>query len=114
MNKKGWKTAEKNVSNSFWVHAAPKSWSKYTTSVLGALEEGLVGRSITINILMFRIGIGVIVLQLLKNRQARSEPHLIMNVWRHKNPETIVLMAQQLFDVLNWLILKKDSGSNLQ
>ena len=25
MNKKGWKTAEKNVSTSFWVHAAPKS-----------------------------------------------------------------------------------------
>ena len=32
MNKKGWKTAEKNVSTSFWVCVAPKSWSKYTTT----------------------------------------------------------------------------------
>ena len=34
MNKKGWKTAEKKVSTSFWVRAAPKSWSKYTTHLL--------------------------------------------------------------------------------
>ena len=33
MNKKAWKTAEKNVLTSFWVSAAPKSWSKYTTCV---------------------------------------------------------------------------------
>ena len=25
------KTAEKSSSTTFWVHAAPKSWSKYTT-----------------------------------------------------------------------------------
>ena len=31
MNKKRLETAEKNVSTSFWVRAAPKSWSKYTT-----------------------------------------------------------------------------------
>ena len=31
MNKKGRKTAEKNVSTSFRVLQAPKSWSKYTT-----------------------------------------------------------------------------------
>ena len=31
MNKKGWKTAEKNVSTSFQVLQAPESWSKYTT-----------------------------------------------------------------------------------
>ena len=32
-NKKSWKTAEKNVSNSFQVLQAPESWSKYTTDV---------------------------------------------------------------------------------
>ena len=31
MNKKGQKRAEKNVSTSFPVLQAPKSWSKYTT-----------------------------------------------------------------------------------
>ena len=30
-NKKGRKTAEKNVSTSFRVLQAPESWSKYTT-----------------------------------------------------------------------------------
>ena len=30
---KGWKRLKKNISTSFWVHAAPKSWSKYTTGV---------------------------------------------------------------------------------
>ena len=34
MDKKVWKTAEKNVLTSFWVHAAPKSWSNYTTGIL--------------------------------------------------------------------------------
>ena len=34
MNKKGWTTAEKNVSTSFGVRAEPKSWSKYTTSAI--------------------------------------------------------------------------------
>ena len=31
---KGQKTAEKKFSTSFWVHAAPISWSKYTTYVM--------------------------------------------------------------------------------
>ena len=31
MNKKGWKRLKKKVSTSFWVRAAPESWSKYTT-----------------------------------------------------------------------------------
>ena len=31
LTKQSWKTAEKNVSTSFWVRATPKSWSKYTT-----------------------------------------------------------------------------------
>ena len=33
MNKKGRKTAEKNVSTSFRVLQAPESWSKYTTLI---------------------------------------------------------------------------------
>ena len=33
MNKKGWRRLKKSVSTSFCVHAAPKSWSKYTTLV---------------------------------------------------------------------------------
>ena len=33
MNKKGWQTAEKKDSTSFWVLQAPKSWWKYTTIV---------------------------------------------------------------------------------
>ena len=32
MNKKRLKNGWKNVSTRFWVHAAPKSWSKYTTN----------------------------------------------------------------------------------
>ena len=31
MNKKGWKWLKKSSSTSFWVRAAPESWSKYTT-----------------------------------------------------------------------------------
>ena len=30
--------AEKNVSTSFWVRAAPKSWSKYTTVIVYPLS----------------------------------------------------------------------------
>ena len=42
--KKGWKTAEKNVSTSYWVRAAPKSWSKYTTNNI-TLKPGFVLKS---------------------------------------------------------------------
>ena len=38
MSKKRLKTAEKSGSTSFWVRAAPKSWSKFTTIV----QRGLV------------------------------------------------------------------------
>ena len=38
MNQKGWKTAEKNVSTSFWVGVAPKSWSKYTTVIIHLIK----------------------------------------------------------------------------
>ena len=31
MNKKGWKRLKKGSSTSFWVRAASKSWSKFTT-----------------------------------------------------------------------------------
>ena len=40
MNKKGWKTAEKNVSTSFRVLQAPESWSKYTTLVIRIAQRG--------------------------------------------------------------------------
>ena len=39
MNKKSLKTAEKNVSTSFWVYAAPKSWSKYTTNSPSPMDQ---------------------------------------------------------------------------
>ena len=47
-NKKGWKTSEKKVSTSFWVHAALKSWSKYTTHSsysLFVISQVTIGRS---------------------------------------------------------------------
>ena len=41
MIKKGWKTAEKNVSISIWELQAPKSWLKYTTSVFSNHFESI-------------------------------------------------------------------------
>ena len=35
MNKKGWKRLKNSVLTSFWVRAALKSWSKYTTNIKG-------------------------------------------------------------------------------
>ena len=45
MNKKGQKTAEKNVSASFQVLQAPESWSKYTTPRLQAFKIPLENES---------------------------------------------------------------------
>ena len=49
---------------------------KGSIGVLGALEEGFVRRRITISVSAFPIGLGVIVLYLLKNRQAHCLKHL--------------------------------------
>ena len=44
MNKKGWKRLKKSSSTSFWVRAATKSWSKYTTYKLSRGEHFLLLR----------------------------------------------------------------------
>ena len=59
MNKKGRKRLTESVSTSFWVHAAPKSWSTYTTDVnklsMANLHFLKNYKSVTLNMSRLRI-----------------------------------------------------------
>ena len=83
MNEIGRKTAQKNVATSFWVRAAPKSWSKYTTTK-GAFINDITQilrihdpppSSVTLKLLFY--------LQLYSDCHKRVKPPSPLIAWRH-------------------------------
>ena len=58
MNKKGRKTAEKNVSTSFRVLQAPESWLKYTTDDVSFLNlQKSSGRTTPEQMMMYKLAL---------------------------------------------------------